>query len=671
MTRHRFALALLALLLAVIFLPPLVQRQVFNFRDHADYFQPLRYYTSLHLRAFLLPYWNPYSASGEPWLANPQTGVFYPPTWLFVALPFDTAYMLYLALHLLLLGWGAYFLFVRMASPGAALAGATIVTFCGPTMSLVDVSNNLASFAWIPLVIWCAVSRASARVAALVLAMTFLAGEPFFAAIGAVLYTLVRLSVGPGPAGEPALRSVAIAGLGAFGLSAVQLLPFLEMLRGSDRAARLAADQIFRESMPVGDWLRIVVPPHFSTGALDPALSQHFIAVIYIGLPAVVLAILGLVAGRRSQVSGAVAPQATTPPRPATGDPRPAWLALLAVSIIVAAGNRLPLAGEIFARLPLTLFRYPSRVVPFGALAIAALAAMGWDRVRPGRRWADLLLVLIIVVDLLPRERPLFDMAPFNTAIVPYAPAIGRQAKIVRMTSGRITNRSVWISGYLNLYQRRYDASTAAPVANDRYLRLYDAALAGGRRELVDFVGAGYILTDRVIASLPVVASSGPVKVYLNVKVPPMATFWTRAASFDSPDDALRTSIDHPDRAALFISPRIGARFASAQPLVLSATFIELDTRKAHVVVDAPSDGIVMLTQQDSPAWHVSVDGVEKKKLLASGVFRAVEIPKGRHEIVWRFRSTSLLIGAWMTAITSVLLLLSKFVKRNREQKFS
>lgn len=659
MTRHRFALAMLALLLAVLFTPPLVQRQVFNFRDHADYFQPLRYYTSIHLRSFLLPYWNPFSASGEPWLANPQTGVFYPPTWLFVALPFDTAYMLYLALHLLLLAWGAYFLFLRFASPGAALAGATIVTFCGPTMSLVDVSNNLASFAWIPLVMWCAVSRVSARVAALVLAMTFLAGEPFFAAIGAVLYAILARD----------WKKTLLAGLGAFGLSAVQLLPFLEMLRGSDRAARLGADQIFRESMRVSDWLRIVVPPHFSTGAFDPSLSQHFVAVIYVGVPAVVLALLA-VAGRRSQVSGAVSPDEKMPPGPATGDPRPAWLGLLLFSIIVAAGNRLPLAGEIFARLPLTLFRYPSRVVPFGALAIAALAAMGWDRIRPNRRWADLLLVLVIVVDLLSRERPLFDMAPFSTQIVPYTPAIGRQAKIIRMTSTRITNRSVWISGYLNLYQSRYDAATAAPVANDRYLRFHDAALAGGQRELIDFLGAGFILTDRTIPALPVVAKAGPVSVYLNVKVPPMATFWARAASYDSPDDALRASIEHPDRAALFISPAIDSRLASALPLVKSATSIEMDTRHAHVVVDAPSDGIVMLTQQDSPAWHVFVDGVEKKKLLASGIFRAVRVGKGRHDIAWRYASSSLLAGAYMTVITSLLLLLSKFVKRVTRKNF-
>ncbi len=662
MKRHRFALAILALLLAVLFAPPLAQREVFTFRDHADYFQPLRYYTSIQLRAGLLPHWNPYSASGEPWLANPQTGAFYPPMWLFLVMPFESAYMLHLALHLLLLGWGAYLLFARSLSPGAALAGATILTFCGPTMSLLDVSNNLCSFAWVPLVIWCAVSRASWRLSGLVLALTFLAGEPFFAALAALLFVLLARDA----------KRIVLSALTAFGLSAIQLLPFLEMLRGSDRAARLSAGQIFLESMPVSDWLRIIVPPHFRSGGFDPGLSQHFIAVIYVGIPAVVLALLA-VAGRRSWVKGASSPEGPRDPRPTTHDRRTvlAWLALLAFAVLVAAGNRLPLIGQGFARLPLTLFRYPSRVVPFGALAIAALAAMGWERIRPNRRWADLLLVLVIVVDLVPQERPLFDMATFTTDLVPYAASIGRLAKIIRMPAERITNRSAWISGYLNLYQRRYDASTAAPVVSERYLRLLDVVVASRRRELVDLIGGGYILSAQPIPSLRVVASSGPVKIYLNGAVPPMATFWSRAVSFPSADEALRTSIEHPDRAALYVTPPISPAFAKATPLVTSTSYVALDARHAQVEVDAPSDGIVMLTQQDSPSWHVFVDGIEKRKLLGAGIFRAVEVSKGHHEVEWRYRSLSLLAGTWMTAVTLLSLFLSQFVKRSRPQKFS
>jgi hypothetical protein len=675
--RHRFALALLALLVAIVFARPLAEREVFKFRDHSDYFQPLRYYTAIHIRSFLLPYWNPYSASGEPWLANPQTGVFYPPTWLFIALPFDTAYMLYLALHLMILGWGAYLLFSRKLSPGAALVGAAIVTFCGPTMSLLDVSNNLASFAWVPLVLWCGVSRASPRVAGLVLTMTFLAGEPFFAAIAAILYVIAALledrrSRLSGQAGLPVLQRIVLSAIIAFGLSAIQLLPFMEMLRGSDRAARLAPEQIFRESMALRDWLRIVIPPKFSASALDPSLSQHFIAVIYIGIPAVLLAIIAVGLGvrrlacafRRRRQAAAV--QGAS--RDCSGVWTLAWLALLAFAVIIAAGNRLPLIGNAVAQLPLTLFRYPARLVPFGALAIAALAAMGWDRVRPDRRWADLLLVLIIVADLLPRERPLFQTNPFSMNIVPYVISIGRQSKIIRMPHKPITNRSAWIAGYLNLYQRRYDAATAAPVVSDRYLRLHDSVLTGGRGDLFDLIGAGFILADEAVPGLQVVASSGPVTVYFNPSVPPMATFWTRAESFASPEDALRATLGKRQPGTLCISPPVGAQFVDAQPLVMSTAFVSLDTRQAHTVIDAPRDGIVMLTQQDSPAWRVYVDGVEKRKLLAAGNFRAVAVTKGKHDVQWRYHSSALAFGMAMTAITSALLLLSKFVKRIAEK---
>jgi hypothetical protein len=198
MSRHRFSLLLLALLAMTLFLPALVRREVFTLRDHFDYFQPLRWFTAQELQAGRLPLWNPYSASGEPWLANPQTGVFYPPAWLFLALPFETAYMLFLLLHLIVLGWGAYLLFARNAAQGAALAGAAAVMFSGPVLSLLDVQNNFATFAWIPLALWCAAEGAWRR-GGVVLALAFLGAEPFFAALAAGLYVVVgvRRPIGP------------------------------------------------------------------------------------------------------------------------------------------------------------------------------------------------------------------------------------------------------------------------------------------------------------------------------------------------------------------------------------------------------------------------------------------------------------------------------------------
>ena len=70
--------------------------------------------------------------------------------WLFVILPFPAAYMSFLLFHLVVLGWGAYLLFSRTASKGAAIAGAAALMFSGPVLSLLDVQNNLATLAWIP-----------------------------------------------------------------------------------------------------------------------------------------------------------------------------------------------------------------------------------------------------------------------------------------------------------------------------------------------------------------------------------------------------------------------------------------------------------------------------------------------------------------------------------------
>src|ERR1043166_419528 len=235
---RRLAAAFLVALALALVARPLLHREVFTFRDHSDYFQPLRWYTAMSLKAGHLPLWNPYNASGEPWLANPQTAVFYPPAWLFVALPFETAMMLYLALHLALLGGGALLLFARRNSLGAALIGATALMLCGPTLSLLDVQNNLTTFAWIPLVLWCGLTRANAMGSAAAISMSFLAGEPLFAAIGALLFALVRK------------RDVVGVAAQSFALAGVQLVPFLAMLRGSDRAAPLGD---VRETMPLLD----------------------------------------------------------------------------------------------------------------------------------------------------------------------------------------------------------------------------------------------------------------------------------------------------------------------------------------------------------------------------------------------------------------------------------
>ena len=584
--RPSHAFVLIAIVALLTFSKPLLKYEVPILRDHFDYFQPLRWFTAQELRHGRLPLWNAYSASGEPWLANPQTAVFYPPAWLFVALPFATAYTLFLALHVMLAGWGAFLLFSRVASQGAALAAALALMLGGPTMSLLDVNNNLAGFAWIPLVLWCALAKVRPQWSALAIAMSFLAGEPFFAAAGALAFALIRR------------RDALNVALTSIGFCAVQLFPFLEYVRDSDRAAGIPRQQLLRDSMPLRDWLGLLSP-------VDLGATQHFIPVVYVGLVTAVLAAIGL-AARHSQSAARIS------------------AAVILLCIVIAAGAYFAPTAALLTHLPVAIFRYPARVVPLAALAICALAAMGIDRaVRP--RWV-IAVAAVMCADVLFRTLPLLASAPFDPHPVPYSRAVGRDAKLIRIGFEQATNldRRAWIAGYLNLYDRRFDAWTAAPLASAAYTRLYEAAMLPPRMDLINAMSCGYVLTE----------PEGKVMVRRNPRALPMAVL------------------------------------RGADGGLAPATWLAFTTSAMYVGADAPFDATLIVTQQFAPGWRATIDG-EDAETFRDGVFRALRVKRGHHEIVWRYRPLSLMVGACVTLLALLRLLLSiVFVKSSRAENF-
>jgi hypothetical protein len=577
--QHSRFLIIIAAVGLLAFAKPLLKYEVPTFRDHSDYFQPLRWFTASELRHGRLPLWNVYSASGERWLANPQTCVFYPPAWVFLILPFPTAYTLFLALHVMLLGCGAFLFFRRFASEMAALAAALALMFCGPAMSLVDINNNLATFAWLPLVLWCALADVAPQTSALVIAMSFLGGEPFFAALGAAAFALIRR------------RNIFNVALTSIALCAIQLLPFLELIRGSDRAG-VAREDLLWDSMPLRDWLGVVSPVRLN-------MTQHFISVVYVGLLAGVLAVVGL-AARRAQMAARVC------------------AAVIVVCMVIAAGAYFAPTAFLLKHLPVMFFRFPARVVPLAAIAICLLAAMGADRaVRP--RWL-VLVAIVMCIDPLLRTLPLLESAPFDPHPTPYDRMVGRDAKFVRIGFGRtsMADRRGWIAGYLNLFERRFDAWTAAPMASIEYTEAYEAAMMERSGRKLKTMSVGYIITQ-----------------------------------IDGKIGALH------DSHALPL-----AYLRGADGSIVPSSLLAFTGSSMYLSIDAPFDGVLVVTQQLAPGWRAEIDGKDADA-LRDGVFRAVRVARGHHEITWRYRPMSLVLGACITMLAFARLLLSIiFVKR-------
>lgn len=67
--------------------------------------------------------------------------------------------------------------------------------------------------------------------------------------------------------------------------------------------------------------------------------------------------------------------------------------------------------------------------------------------------------------------------------------------------------------------------------------------------------------------------------------------------------------------------------------------------------VDLPKDKILCLSIPYSHGWHARVDGTEKEVLRANGMYMALTLEKGEHEIELRYQTPGLITGFWISML--------------------
>ena len=100
--------------------------------DDVVYYWPLRVIVAEQVRSGQLPLWSDAEAGGVALFADPQSGTFFPPNWMFGFLPSRLAYSLCIFLAFAMAGGGAYLYFRRIGlALSAAVFGAVVFEFCG------------------------------------------------------------------------------------------------------------------------------------------------------------------------------------------------------------------------------------------------------------------------------------------------------------------------------------------------------------------------------------------------------------------------------------------------------------------------------------------------------------------------------------------------------------
>lgn len=123
--------------------------------DDLLYYLPIRQYVGEWLTQGMLPRWNPQVAMGTTVAADPQAGLWYPPTLLFAGFPARYAYPLTLIAHFALAGAGMYrFLRSCRYDRAAALLGALAFEFSGYLVAHRAHLTIHHSAAWLPWMLW-------------------------------------------------------------------------------------------------------------------------------------------------------------------------------------------------------------------------------------------------------------------------------------------------------------------------------------------------------------------------------------------------------------------------------------------------------------------------------------------------------------------------------------
>jgi hypothetical protein len=380
------------------------------------YFYPLRDFASQAIREGRLPLWNPYTFMGSPFLANSQAGFFYPFNVITAWLPVEQAASWNIALHVVIAALGAYALARVGFRLGRLAAFATGIAFGlgGYLGAQAEHLNQLQALAWLPLMVltvadfvldpasrngkrngdrgrfWIEDSRTFfasflKRTLALtgLIALQVTAGHTqslyiSLITLGIVLVIQIIVALAA-PSADPStalrrrlmLRSplcglaiVVIAGALAALLTAIQLLPTLELSRESARAGGLPFNEAGSFSWRPWVIARALLPTYG-----DPLFPEY---IAYFGTAGLALALLGAISPL---------PQ----PSPSGRGSRLIAIALVIAGFVLALGVVTPLFNALYRFLPgFNLFRAQARWLIVFALGMSLLVGLGVQRLRDG-----------------------------------------------------------------------------------------------------------------------------------------------------------------------------------------------------------------------------------------------------------------------------------------------
>lgn len=666
-----------------------------------------------------IPLWNPYNNGGMPFLADPQTAVFYPPRLVTIAVGSMSGGWSYflleveMAFHILAFSLMTYLLLRRMTRhlpnsvPGAALA-AIISGYGGWTTGYPPLQLAiLESAVWLPLVVLGVFEATETRplrprwllLSGLATGLSWLAGH----SQTSWQLTLLLVAWLAWRTREKRLRwhrfpyMLALCALPALGLAAVQLLSGVEYLLQTGRA-ELGYDAK-GNGFPPRDLLQFLFPAQFS-----------LFSPLYIGIASLVMVLIAV--QQRARASRF-------------------WLLAALLALAMSMGSNLALFPALYNVLPgLRWFRGQERAAFLVSQSLAIVAgltlaglpgaeslATRWPGIR--RTLIAMLSIAALVMALAPLGWPGFETPDILSAALLTAILTAACWLCLRgVFNGQGAVRWIWLLVLLlafDLFSANMDApgtwegvpsqqqqsmsppELLQPVLADQDLpfridglrvvhgnhasqyrvadiRGVSPLFLTGPRLLIgweatnplawELLAVRYVFSDQEPLPVPFRTLAdghdqfGAVRLHRLEDARPWAHLVQRFDVLDN-DEWARELLDHPDfdeRQTIILD-----RAPDPEPAAAAspgfATVTTFSPEYVALRTSAPANAILSLAQPHYPGWRALVNGEEAVLLRAYGALSAVALPAGEHLVELIYDPVTWRAGALLSALTLLLTL--------------
>jgi hypothetical protein len=692
-------IAVCVLVAALVLTPLTLLRELPNAYDTDAFYAPFAAFLHERLSHGDFPLWNPFAFSGQPFAADPQSGVLYPPALVSYGLLAPAGGMVALVTFHYLLTTLSSYAFARLSGAGRLGAVYAGVAFGagGYLLARSQALGLLTGAAWLAASVAAAqyvATRqgrgASPLILAATLALSILGGSQqltLVAATSALVVLVLQLR----------LRGLVVfagAGVVALGFAAVALLPRFELVglssastgvsdpAGVGELAWADADLVFGA---FGSHAGELAPLY--AGALMPALAVA--AVIRRWSAARVPLVLAIVAVVWSVGLAGYLAHPFGPLRSITAHQSVRALPLLALALAALAG--------------IAFGRPGSRPSPWLVAALAVIVALVIEPdVLTRRWWLGPAIAMLILLALLRSRRTLAvvlacALMPAVLAVDlarhdyrqrnPHQPAANWDPAPETFPPAPETARFL-------LARRAAEGPTRfATLANDFTLRkqLRFGRSPEYRNLLLDMAGTRYGLEDvagydpvQLLAYRDAINASNdnpqPDRHFLWVEVAPKRLLRELGVRYYVAQEGqvlrkLKVVLRTPtatvlrDDNALPIARINRPGATAADPGRTDAARIVVRDPDRVVVESPPGPaGLLVLADPPYPGWSVTVDGKPATERIQHGLFRAVDLPAGRHRVEWRFEPASVKHGLIISLATLVAALAYAVRARRRER---